>query len=239
ACASCRSPRIRNVRSPPARRARRGATAVARSGETCFKGRSMHKVAVIGLGYVGLPLALEFGRVMPTLGYDISATRVERLREGLDVTGEATPGQFASASMLTLSHDPASLADADILIVAVPTPVDKAHRPDFGPLVSASEICGRNMKRGAIVVYESTVYPGATEDVCIPVLESCSGLKWKEGFHVGYSPERINPGDREHTLTRITKVVSADSPATLDTVATVYEAVVTAGVYRASSIRVA
>ena len=199
----------------------------------------MHKVAVIGLGYVGLPLALEFGRAMPTLGYDISAARIERLRQGVDVTGEATPEQFASASMLELSHDPAALASADVLIVAVPTPVDDAHRPDFSPLISASEVCGRHMKRGAIVVYESTVYPGATEDVCIPVLEACSGMKWKDGFHVGYSPERINPGDREHTLTRITKVVSADTPATLDTVAAVYEAVVTAGVYRASSIRVA
>lgn len=199
----------------------------------------MYKVAVIGLGYVGLPLALEFGRVMPTLGYDISATRVARLREGVDVTGEATAEQFDKASMLTFSHDPSALADADILIVAVPTPVDEAHRPDFRPLVSASETCGRHMKRGAIVVYESTVYPGATEEVCIPVLESCSGLKWREGFHVGYSPERINPGDREHTLTRITKVVSGDTPETLETVASVYEAVVTAGVYRASSIRVA
>lgn len=199
----------------------------------------MQKVAVIGLGYVGLPLALEFGRVMPTLGYDVSATRVEGLREGVDVTGEATAEQFANASMLTLSHDPASLADADVLVVAVPTPVDEAHRPDFGPLVAASETCGRHMKRGAIVVYESTVYPGATEEVCIPVLEACSGMKWKDGFHVGYSPERINPGDREHTLTRITKVVSGDSPETLDTIAAVYEAVVAAGVYRASSIRVA
>src|SRR5690606_30479407 len=204
-----------------------------------FQGTCMYKVAVIGLGYVGLPLALEFGRVMPTLGYDISATRVARLREGVDVTGEATAEQFDKASMLTFSHDPSALADADILIVAVPTPVDEAHRPDFRPLVSASETCGRHMKRGAIVVYESTVYPGATEEVCIPVLEACSGMKWKDGFHVGYSPERINPGDREHTLTRITKVVSGDSPETLDKVAAVYEAVVTAGVYRASSIRVA
>jgi UDP-N-acetyl-D-galactosamine dehydrogenase len=199
----------------------------------------MQKVAVIGLGYVGLPLALEFGRVMPTLGYDISAARVERLREGVDVTGEATREQFANATQLTFSHDPRALADADVLIVAVPTPVDDAHRPDFGPLVSASETCGRHMKRGAIVVYESTVYPGATEEVCIPVLEACSGMKWKDGFNVGYSPERINPGDREHTLTRITKVVSGDTPETLEKVAAVYEAVVTAGVYRASSIRVA
>ncbi|MFA7504440.1 MAG: nucleotide sugar dehydrogenase [Burkholderiaceae bacterium] len=199
----------------------------------------MHKVAVIGLGYVGLPLALEFGRVMPTLGYDISAARIERLREGVDVTGEATAEQFAAASMLELSHDPADIASADVLVVAVPTPVDEAHRPDFGPLIAASEVCGRHMKRGAIVVYESTVYPGATEDVCVPVLEACSGMKWKDGFHVAYSPERINPGDREHTLTRITKVVSADTPETLDTVAAIYEAVVTAGVYRASSIQVA
>ncbi len=205
-----------------------------------FQGKIfMQKVAVIGLGYVGLPLALEFGRVMPTIGYDVSVRRVEGLREGMDVTGEATAEQFANASMLSLSHDPASLAEADVLIVAVPTPVDEAHRPDFGPLIGASETCGRHMKRGAIVVYESTVYPGATEEVCIPVLEACSGMKWKDGFHVGYSPERINPGDREHTLTRITKVVSGDSPETLDKVAAVYEAVVTAGVYRASSIRVA
>lgn len=199
----------------------------------------MTTVAVIGLGYVGLPLALEFGRVMPTIGYDVSAAKIEHLRHGRDATGETTPAQFEASSRLRFTHDPKDLKDADVLIVAVPTPVDEAHRPDFGPLVSASEVCGRNLKRGAIVVYESTVYPGATEEVCIPVLEACSGLKWKSGFHVGYSPERINPGDREHTLTRIVKVVSGDTPATLETVAEVYEAVVSAGVYRASSIRVA
>src|SRR5690606_13332071 len=156
-----------------------------------------------------------------------------------DPTGEVSREQFEAAVNLTVTDDPTALEQADFLIVAVPTPVDAGHNPDFSPLVSASETCGRNMKRGATVVYESTVYPGATEEVCIPVLERCSGMTWLKDFHVGYSPERINPGDREHTLTRIVKVVSGDDLATLEKVAALYGAVVTAGVHKASSIKVA
>jgi len=196
-------------------------------------------VAVVGLGYVGLPLALAFGRVMPTVGFDISAARVADCARGLDHTGEASAGDFASATLARYTADAADLRKADYVVVAVPTPVDHAHQPDFSPLASACGSVGANLKPGAIVVFESTVYPGATEEVCIPILEQASGLRWKDGFHVGYSPERINPGDREHTLSRIVKVVSGDSPATLEAVAALYASVVEAGVHRAASIAVA
>jgi len=199
----------------------------------------MTTVAVVGLGYVGLPLAVEFARVFPTIGYDLSQSKIEHFRRHRDPTGEVTPEQFAAATHLTVTADPTKLAAADFVIVAVPTPIDDAHQPDFSPLVGASEAVGRHMKRGAIVVYESTVYPGATEEVCIPALEKHSGMKWMRDFHVGYSPERINPGDREHTLPKIVKVVAGDDAATLDAVANLYAAVVTAGVHRASSIKVA
>jgi UDP-N-acetyl-D-galactosamine dehydrogenase len=199
----------------------------------------MTTVAVIGLGYVGLPLAVEFGKVFDTIGFDLSAEKIENFRRHADPTGEVSSEQFSAASRLEVTADPGRIAEADFLIVAVPTPVDEAHQPDFSPLVSASITCGRNMKRGATVVYESTVYPGATEEVCIPVLERESGLRWRSDFHVGYSPERINPGDREHTLTRIVKVVSGDDAETLEKVAALYEAVIEAGVHRASSIKVA
>ncbi len=199
----------------------------------------MTTVAVIGLGYVGLPLAVEFGRVFDTIGFDLDADKVARIGRHSDPTGEVSAEQFALAKRMQATSDPARLRDADFVVVAVPTPVDDAHQPDFGPLVSASRTVGANLKRGATVVYESTVYPGATEEVCVPELEKASGLKWKKDFFVGYSPERINPGDKEHTLTRIVKVVSGDSAQTLDKVAGLYEAVVTAGVHRASSIKVA
>ncbi|MCC7059330.1 MAG: nucleotide sugar dehydrogenase [Burkholderiaceae bacterium] len=199
----------------------------------------MSIVAVVGLGYVGLPLAVEFGKVFETVGYDLSATKIDHFRRYQDPTGEVSRAQFEAARKLAVTNDPQDLARADFLIVAVPTPVDVGHNPDFSPLVSASEIVGRNMKRGATVVYESTVYPGATEEVCIPVLERASGLKWRRDFHVGYSPERINPGDKEHTLTRIVKVVSGDDAASLERIAALYAAVVTAGVHQASSIKVA
>ncbi len=199
----------------------------------------MNRVAVIGLGYVGLPLAVEFGRVFDTIGFDLSTQKIAHFRRHEDPTGEVSREQFEAASRLQVTDDPKLLGDADFLVVAVPTPIDDAHQPDFTPLISASVSCGRNMKRGATVVYESTVYPGATEEICIPVLERESGMKWKEDFHVGYSPERINPGDREHSLTRIVKVVSGDDDETLERVARLYEAVVTAGVHRASSIKVA
>ena len=199
----------------------------------------MSTVAVVGLGYVGLPLAVEFAKVFTTIGFDLSEAKIENFRRHEDPTGEVSREQFEAAKLLTVTSDPAELAAADFIVVAVPTPIDDAHQPDFGPLVSASRSVGANMKRGAIVVYESTVYPGATEEECIPVLEKHSGMKWMQDFHVGYSPERINPGDKEHTLPRIVKVVSGDDEATLEAVAKLYEAVITAGVHRASSIKVA
>lgn len=200
---------------------------------------SSEVVAVIGLGYVGLPLAVEFGKQRETVGFDVSRRKVELLLAGQDPTGEVGAEGLKAATRLAVTADASQLARADYIVVAVPTPVDEAHRPDFSPLASASEIVGKHMKRGATVIYESTVYPGATEEVCVPVLEQFSGMKWGADFHVGYSPERINPGDRQHTLTTITKVVSGDSPETLDRVAALYESVVKAGVYRASSIKVA
>ncbi len=199
----------------------------------------MATVAVVGLGYVGLPLAVEFAKVFPTIGFDLSEAKIEHFRRFSDPTGEVSREQFEQARLLTVTSDPAQIAQADFIVVAVPTPVDDAHQPDFSPLVSASRTVGTHMKRGAIVVYESTVYPGATEEECIPVLEQHSGMKWKADFHVGYSPERINPGDKEHTLTRIVKVVSGDDDATLEAVAGLYSAVIKAGVHRASSIKVA
>lgn len=199
----------------------------------------MNTVAVVGLGYVGLPLAVAFGRHGRTIGFDVSTRKINSYREFIDPTGEVSGEELRGASHLEFTADPGRLREADYVVVAVPTPIDEAHQPDFFPLQGASEIVGKNLKKGAIVVYESTVYPGATEEVCIPLLEKHSGLKWKNDFFVGYSPERINPGDREHTLARIVKVVSGDSPETLEKVASLYSAVVDAGVHRASSIRVA
>ena len=199
----------------------------------------MTTIAVIGLGYVGLPLAVEFGKKYRTVGFDLSAEKVAAYREFYDPTGEVSSDDLRAATRLTCHTDPAVLREADFVIIAVPTPVDEAHQPDFTPLVKSSETAGRHLKRGAIVVYESTVYPGATEEVCIPILERESGMKWKQDFFVGYSPERINPGDKERTVTRILKVVSGDTPETLATVQEIYGSVITAGVYPASSIKVA
>jgi UDP-N-acetyl-D-glucosamine/UDP-N-acetyl-D-galactosamine dehydrogenase len=199
----------------------------------------MTTIAVVGLGYVGLPLAVEFGKKHPTIGFDLSAAKVDAYRRHFDPTGEVSTEELNAATHLRATTDPAALKDADFVIVAVPTPIDEAHQPDFGPLLGASEAVGRNLKRGATIVYESTVYPGATEEICIPVVEKHSGMKWKQDFFVGYSPERINPGDKEHTLTKIVKVVSGDTPETLERVARVYASVVTAGVHRARSIKVA
>ena len=196
-------------------------------------------IAVVGLGYVGLPLAVEFGKKYQTIGFDLSTAKVAAYRKGFDPTGEVSPADLAAATQLVCTNDPAELRNADFVVVAVPTPVDDAHQPDFSPLLSASEVVGRNLKAGATVVFESTVYPGATEEICVPVIEKHSGKTWKRDFFVGYSPERINPGDKEHTLSRIIKLVSGDTPATLDRVATVYGSIITAGVHRASSIKVA
>jgi len=196
-------------------------------------------VAIVGLGYVGLPLAVAFGKHGRTLGFDLSAAKVENYRNFIDPTGEVSSDELRAAGHLEVGTDPALLGEADFIIVAVPTPVDHAHNPDFAPLAAATRTVGQAMKPGAIVVFESTVYPGATEEVCIPILESASGLRWKADFHVGFSPERINPGDKEHTLATILKVVSGDDDDTLDKIARLYESVVDAGVYRASSIKVA
>jgi UDP-N-acetyl-D-glucosamine/UDP-N-acetyl-D-galactosamine dehydrogenase len=196
-------------------------------------------IAVVGLGYVGLPLAVEFGKCFTTIGFDLSERKVAAYRSFIDPTGEVSTEELKAASKLTPTTDPSRIREADFIVVAVPTPIDAAHQPDFGYLLGASEAVGRNLKRGATIVFESTVYPGATEDICVPVIEKYSGMQWRRDFFVGYSPERINPGDREHSLTRITKVVSGDTPETLERVASVYGAIVTAGVYRASSIKVA
>jgi UDP-N-acetyl-D-galactosamine dehydrogenase len=199
----------------------------------------MSTVAVVGLGYVGLPLAAAFGKRFRTIGFDLNAEKVENYRRHFDSTGEVSTQELRAAAQLMVTNDPAQLAAADIVVIAVPTPIDSVRQPDFGPLVGASITVGRHMKKGATVVYESTVYPGATEEVCVPVLEKHSGKTWLKDFNVGYSPERINPGDKEHRLETIIKVVAGDTPETLERVAQLYGAVVSAGVYRASSIKVA
>ena len=200
---------------------------------------SRETIAVVGLGYVGLPLAVEFGRHYATIGFDLSQKKIDAYRSGSDPTGEVKAEELAASTGLEYTSDPAALKRADFIVVAVPTPVDEAHQPDFGPLLGASESVGRNLKRGAVVVFESTVYPGATEEICVPVIERHSGMRWRQDFYVGYSPERINPGDREHSLTRITKVVAGDTPQTLERVAAVYGSIIKAGVHKASSIKVA
>jgi UDP-N-acetyl-D-galactosamine dehydrogenase len=199
----------------------------------------LNTIAVIGLGYVGLPLVIEFGKTGRVIGFDISVPKVESCKRGADPSRELPNEEMAAASHAEYTADPKLLGEADIIIVAVPTPVDQAHIPDFGPLIGASKAAGQNMKKGAIVIYESTVYPGATEEICIPVLERESGMKWQKDFFVGYSPERINPGDRERTLTKVVKIVSGDTAETLEKVAVLYERIVKPGVHRASSIKVA
>ncbi|MFA5170114.1 MAG: nucleotide sugar dehydrogenase [Sulfuriferula sp.] len=199
----------------------------------------MTTVAIVGLGYVGLPLAVAFGKIMPTIGYSHTNSRVEALRRCVVTGADVESEDIRVAKHLTFTNDSALLAEADFIIIAVPTPVDAAHQPDFTPLIDASRTVGQHMKRGAIIIYESTVYPGATEDICVPQLEQASGLTWQQDFHVGYSPERINPGDKEHTLKTVIKIVSGDSAATLEQVATLYASIVKAGVHRVSSIKVA
>lgn len=196
-------------------------------------------VAIIGLGYVGLPLALAFGRVMPTIGFDISEAKLKAYREGYDPTGEMEPSAFQASTQLTVTSQAADLAAADYLIIAVPTPIDNAKQPDLTPVIRATETIAPHIKPGAIVIYESTVYPGVTDDVCAPILERLSGKRRGVDFKLGYSPERINPGDKTHRLETIIKIVAAEDAESLDRVAALYEAVVEPGVYRASSIRVA
>jgi UDP-N-acetyl-D-galactosamine dehydrogenase len=196
-------------------------------------------IAIIGLGYVGLPLAVEFGKHRATLGFDINQTRISALQNGQDHTLECSPEELHGATHLRLSANPADLRAAQIFIVTVPTPVDQANRPDMTPLIKASETVGRVLKLGDIVIYESTVYPGATEEECVPVLEKFSGLKFNQDFYCGYSPERINPGDKEHRLPTIKKVTSGSTPAIADEVDLLYKEIITAGTYKTSSIRVA
>lgn len=196
-------------------------------------------VAVIGLGYVGLPLVVEFGKSTRTIGLDIDPAKVESCKQGLDPSREISDEEMATAVHAEYSNDPSILAEANVIVIAVPTPVDEARRPNLGHLVEASKAVGAHIKPGTTVVYESTVYPGATEEVCIPALEQASGMTWKRDFFVGYSPERINPGDRQHMLTNVIKVVSGDTPETLQTVAELYERIVKPGVHRCSSIKAA
>lgn len=197
------------------------------------------RIGIVGLGYVGLPLAVEFGAEFPTLGLDINETRIQQLRAGLDTTLEVDSATLSKAVYLRYTSQPQDLRDCNFLIITVPTPIDEHKRPDFRPLIGASETVGKALSAGAVVVYESTVYPGATEEVCVPILERESGLRYNEDFFVGYSPERINPGDKEHRLTTIRKVTSGSTPATADLVDAVYARIITAGTYKASSIAVA
>ena len=199
----------------------------------------MKNIAIIGLGYVGLPLAVEFGKVRPVIGFDINAKRVEELQRGRDHTLECIPQELAEAKHLRYSCIPQDLQQVQIFIVTVPTPVDQANRPDMTPLVKASETVGKVLKAGDIVIYESTVYPGATEEVCVPVLEKFSGLKFNQDFFCGYSPERINPGDKEHRLPTIKKVTSGSTAAVAEEVDQLYKQIITAGTHKASSIKVA
>ena len=196
-------------------------------------------IAIIGLGYVGLPLAVEFGKQRKVLGFDIHAARITQLQDGHDSTLEVDAPDLAAASQLRFSSNPEDLKTCQVFIVTVPTPVDQANRPDLTPLIKASETVGRALKRGDVVVYESTVYPGATEEVCVPVLEQCSGLRFNTDFFCGYSPERINPGDKQHRLPSIKKVTSGSTPDVAEAVDQLYGQIITAGTYKASSIRVA
>ena len=197
------------------------------------------KIAIVGLGYVGLPLAVEFGKHYPTLGFDINQTRINELNQGQDHTLEVSSEELATADKLSYSSDIADLRQANVYIVTVPTPIDEHRQPDLTPLIKASETLGKVIKAGDIVIYESTVYPGATEEDCIPVIERVSGLKYNVDFFAGYSPERINPGDKEHRVTTIKKVTSGSTPEVAAFVDSLYGSIITAGTYKASSIRVA
>jgi UDP-N-acetyl-D-galactosamine dehydrogenase len=199
----------------------------------------MKKIAIIGLGYVGLPLAVEFGKKVNTIGYDINTSRIRELNSGTDSTLETTPEELASARLLSCTDNPDLLVDANIYIVTVPTPIDNSKTPDLSPVISATHLVAKYLKQDDIVIYESTVYPGATEDVCVPILEKVSGLKFNTGFYCGYSPERINPGDKERRLTTIIKVTSGSTPEIASIVDDLYQTIITAGTHKASSIKVA
>lgn len=200
---------------------------------------SSAKIGIVGLGYVGLPLAVEFGKRFDTVGFDISARRVEELRKGVDRTLETSPEDLAAAKRLLCTTDVESLRPCNFYIVTVPTPIDEFKRPDLTPVEKATETVAKVLKKGDIVVYESTVYPGCTEEFCVPILERISGMKFNRDFFCGYSPERINPGDKQHTVTKIRKVTSGSTPETARTVDEVYRAIIGAGTHLASSIKVA
>jgi UDP-N-acetyl-D-galactosamine dehydrogenase len=197
------------------------------------------KLAIVGLGYVGLPLAVEFGKKRPVIGFDINARRIAELQSGKDHTLETEPHELKEAAYLTFSTDPDALRQCNVFIVTVPTPIDEHKRPDLTPLIKASETIGKVLKAGDIVIYESTVYPGATEEDCVPVLEKFSGLKFNRDFFAGYSPERINPGDKEHRVTTIKKVTSGSTPEIADVVDALYKEIIVAGTHKAPSIKVA
>ena len=197
------------------------------------------KIAIIGLGYVGLPLAVEFGKARSTLGFDINASRIEELREGKDNTLEVSKEDLTGASHLGFSCNTNDLDDCKIFIVTVPTPIDDVNRPDLTPIIKASETVAKSLKVGDIVIYESTVFPGCTEEVCVPILERVSGLVFNQDFFCGYSPERINPGDKVNTLTKITKITSGSKPAIAEEIDALYKSIITAGTFPASSIKVA
>jgi UDP-N-acetyl-D-glucosamine/UDP-N-acetyl-D-galactosamine dehydrogenase len=197
------------------------------------------RIGIVGLGYVGLPLAVAFGRRLPVTGFDLKAERIAQLEAGHDATLETTPEELASATQLSFTSDPAALTACNVYIVTVPTPINAAKIPDLSPLKSASRTLGKLVKPGDVVIFESTVYPGATEEVCVPLIEQGSGLKYNVDFYAGYSPERINPGDKEHRVENILKVTSGSTPAVADFVDGLYASIITAGTYKASSIRVA
>src|SRR5210317_220501 len=197
------------------------------------------KVGILCLGYVGLPLAVEFGKVMPTVGFDINTSRINELRTGKDSTLEVDAAELAEAVQLSYSHELDDLKACNVFIVTVPTPIDRYKRPDLSPLESASRALGKVLKTGDVAIFESTVYPGATEEVCVPIMESVSGLTFNKDFFVGYSPERINPGDKEHRVTTILKVTSGSTPEIADFVDALYGKIIKAGTHKASSIRVA
>lgn len=199
----------------------------------------MTVIAIVGLGYVGIPLAVEFGKILPTIGYDHHKEKIAQFKKGISPTDEITAEELKLATQLSFTDDPKELSTADFIILAVPTLINEVNQPDFGPLKGATELVGKYMKKGATIVYESTVYPGATEEICIPILESSSGMSWKTNFHVGYSPERVNPGDQTHTLTKIVKIVSGDSPESLERISELYARIIQAGLFKASSIKVA
>ena len=197
------------------------------------------KIAIIGLGYVGLPLAIEFGKVFKTVGFDTNKSRIKELLAGKDSTLEVSSKELQESPMLSYSTDTEDIKSCNIFIITVPTPIDKYNHPDLGPLKNASETVGRHLKKDDIVIYESTVYPGATEEVCVPILSEKSGLKYNQDFYCGYSPERINPGDKTHRLTMIKKVTSGSTQETADKVDQLYQSIITAGTHKAESMKIA